>query len=350
MIIENKNSHKHETDFDMVYEKLKKWISIAGFLLTAWGVVLGLIALIPPLKDNLLLLILILALWIITSTSLFVYIWYHVVLRKKEADLQAMSEDQHALTATIDELRRSLGIEKTKSKLEDIQTLTHEQIYLINSLFFGMNKDNYTVEAEIPDLQGGKITNFGFDIRAVDQNVERIEYHYRIPEYDKDPPDNIGIELLTKKYRQYSINLIPISKEVRKVLYAIEIVPELKKGESIPISSKLISPKGTFAMTLEELKNKNMLIEYSNIRIDYPTNLLKYRLLFPPNYIPKQPGFDVWFGDGKVRHLKEYARILNNPEFFNQGIDISENRFLLCFNIPFPLQGLYYSFRWLPSQ
>jgi hypothetical protein len=92
------------------------------------------------------------------------------------------------------------------------------------------------------------------------------------------------------------------------------------------------------------LKGERERFEYTYTRISYPTDHLVIKIVFPPDFIPDEPAFDVWYGEGRVRHEREYGRIA--PGFLSRWD--SNKRLYLRLEVEYPLLGLTYLLRWHP--
>ena len=101
-------------------------------------------------------------------------------------------------------------------------------------------------------------------------------------------------------------------------------------------------------MTFEELKAKNMDFEFCAMRIIYPTAHFKYKLIFPKGFYPISYGFDVWLGQGRVRHVNEYIR-LQQKKFWREGKQ-SDSKIFIELSVLYPLQGLIYALKWIPPK
>ena len=244
-----------------------------------------------------------------------------------------------ALKGQVSELERQRLSEEVRGD--------RERQYALSARLIGMSFDRFVSKCRLqPDGSMEQFHEVG--ARAVESHLDGIEHRSRaaypqdgerrisIPEFSAAPPPGLNVRRKD------------VFESAGVLWWAVLIDPGLKPGASLKYTYTQYFPKASFAMTRLELEENNLPFEYYFHRISHPTRQLDLRVEFPSEYIPQRLTFDTWYGLSRIRHMEEYARLVNMGErCWTKGTDQGLTYARLF--VPFPLLSLTYAIRWVPS-
>lgn len=239
---------------------------------------------------------------------------------------------------------RSLNEEKEhllgeKGSLRALSTLS--------SHFYGLVYYEYAVSGELHE-DGSFGIKYTTDLAATIDQIDGIERFTQAPHAPEVLGVPIGLEAEAEEWHEFAVKLLPevIREEPKTLFWKLRFVPDLPVGKRLRYSFVENLPPDSFAMTLEEMKRRDLRWEYFYVRISCPTEFLDFSVVLPPNFLPKQVNYDVWFGyNAKIKHFPEYDRI------FDAGgwtATLEDDRLCLQLKVNFPIHGLVYAVKWQP--
>jgi hypothetical protein len=168
-----------------------------------------------------------------------------------------------------------------------------------------------------------------------------------MPDFRGDATGQVIIKPDRIPVGQYEVRLVP--KDIGKlgVFYVIQIIPSIEVGKFVAFTFERKTPPKVFALTLTELQDKQEPYEFSKVTVNYPMSHLGIKFMFPSNYFPTDALFDVWYGDARVRHFREYGRV--SEACFRKDV-ADRRRFYMELSIPYPILGLSYLLHWIPPR
>jgi len=231
-----------------------------------------------------------------------------------------------------------------EEKIQLAQTETPQFLQELDAKFFGISQRHIIVECAL-QAEGYSIRDCKHRVVAMHDGIDSIEHTLSNPH--ADPTGKI--ELNAKGSRMANVELIPEILKVkdRALLWRMRFLPSLKKGQTVDYFYNEVGIKGSFAMNFKEMELRELKREFMSLTISYPTQYLRYKLTFPEKYTPLSYGFEVWLGEGEVKHKPEMLR-LEQEEFFKD--DLNGNKLVLELKVKCPIHGLRYAIVWVPPK
>ncbi len=224
---------------------------------------------------------------------------------------------------------------------------SHRESWARNSDIYGLIMYKVYVTVKVtPD--GGLESKHELEFTATHPGINSIEQVTTVV-----APENMLEDLIQLQAEGSMVDGIKLEPEVTRrnrnsLLWQIRATPSLPVGKRLNFSYSNNWPKGTMAMTHEELTKRGERWEYYYLRCTFPTEELKLVVYLPNNFRPHRNEFDVWFAPGaQVKHQKECHRILDaKQKLFNPCWE--NDSFKLELTVPYPIQGLTYALKWFP--
>ncbi len=176
-------------------------------------------------------------------------------------------------------------------------------------------------------------------LRAVSQSVGLIEHRYRSDATTNDIP--------TKEFIHDNriATIEPMGVVGGDTIYAIRIIPSVAPGEEFRIPNFAVaSGAQAFRMLQPDSQGSSPFREHSRTRMTYPSNRLRIVMRFPRLFVPRASGYDVWYGESRIRHNEEYGRA-------SRGFSVERDDgggFYLVLEVEYPILGLFYVLWWEP--
>ena len=233
-------------------------------------------------------------------------------------------------------------------KLDIDEFKTQEYLFKLGAQYHGRAYKFIKIIMNITSSGAGDKKQ-NFNLCAVGEHVYSIDYFSKTPSVGQES-QNAECHIMQAETRDKgTVKIIPneIMLSATECRWEIQFLPRLSRGESIEYYFEHKSPDTAYAMTKKELKERKMQYEYYGIEIRYPTEELNTTLLFPKDFSPLNLTHDVWIGGLRYRHSGEYTRIELN-DFFESSIKEDGTTFGRLV-VPYPIQGLTYAIRWVPS-
>jgi hypothetical protein len=214
--------------------------------------------------------------------------------------------------------------------------LSHRLFYEICAEAVGVAKDNVVRVVRIqPD--GSSKSTASFEVRAVGQEVRRVEHVYKIMQPGKAADPSRGLIEMIRPNGVHATKDAPATMpftahdgETRyivhpeceehareKVVYSLKFAPPLPQGKTLRFDEPIRyeSSPHSFCMTPDELSaasprhklGSEWLYEFSSLTVYYPCNRLMLQVVFPDGYKPGEPDFDVWYGEARLRHHRSMS-------------------------------------------
>ncbi|MFZ2384978.1 MAG: hypothetical protein WBE75_02070 [Candidatus Omnitrophota bacterium] len=218
----------------------------------------------------------------------------------------------------------------------------HHYLQELDAKFYGISRKILYLETELFDL-GYAISKHSIDMCSTTDKIYSIEHSTSLPSI---PEGGKQIDLQCPEQLIDGVRLRPtiISHKHNKLFWKLNFLPSLPSGKRIKYSYTERSPNGAFAMTKKELEARGLLWESFSMRISYPTEDYKHKLIFPAGFEPIEYDYDVWLGEGRVQHVEEIHRI---REFWRVGRE-NDGRMYIEMSIKHPIHGLIYVLKWIP--
>jgi hypothetical protein len=209
--------------------------------------------------------------------------------------------------------------------------------------------DNRTLTCVV-DSSGGAIIHSLMTIRtAGSEPLERFELLHRLP----DHPDRTA----QSRIRPLRVSVpadghtVSFSRDPsgNPTVTIVEINPPLGPEKSIDLKQSIPMevPDSSIAMTEDESRGRKANhdpIEYFSFEVRYPCNRLKLLVRFPPGFVPREPSYDVWYGNARVRHENEWRYIRGHyNQAFHVERDPESDAWELCLVEDYPLLATNYA-------
>jgi hypothetical protein len=221
-----------------------------------------------------------------------------------------------------------------------------------SATFIGVVKQEMIDEAFIFG-NGSSISTNDVTLHAYADQITRIEHTTSTPNVPS--PDGTGtptksLEVIAEPRSEDGIKIRPeISRQTAsQCVWSINFVPGLRKGKSTSYRYRVTTLPGSFALTLEEARRRNLDHEHYSHQISYPTSHFRLKVSFSQEIAPASISYDVWIGKGGVRHMDEYIRVAKES-YFRTGTD-KDNQVYGEVEVPYPIYGLRYLIIWKPNR
>ncbi len=243
-----------------------------------------------------------------------------------------------------------LSVKKKIDNLDLDDLKTNKSLFQLESEFYGVKYNLQNIKLSMEE-DGACSKKCSFDFESVTEDVNSLEYYARTPTVPESiTKNNNACHILQAEERQKGPVRILV-KEIKSTPYecrwAIKFVPGLRPGNNIEYNYEQTSPRGTFALTIDDLKRRDLQFDFYSHEIVYPTKLLQTSVYFPLEFNPIDLTYDVWIAGGRVRHDREFIRI-REQNFFDYGMTEDKDRVFGKLEIDFPLHGCKYLIRWRP--
>jgi hypothetical protein len=221
----------------------------------------------------------------------------------------------------------------------------HRHLADILSLLFGLRKTSLAIECTI-SADGSSKTTYDVSLLAVAKGITQIEYVSTTPTLPDGCAELEPQFVSTKSGVTMRVEIL--KRTSRECFWAVNFSPELKPGHAVEYRHVLASPAKTFAVTAEEMQSRKLALESYSTMVTYPTDSLRIRVTFDGGAKPWNVLHDVWLGRGRVRHLAEYSRVVEEKAFTT---DTDENgRLYGEILLNYPIHGLRYVVTWTPEK
>jgi hypothetical protein len=230
-------------------------------------------------------------------------------------------------------------------------TILQDQ-FRLDSLSYGFYKEKWDACCNLTS-KGSCQTRYETTVNAIAHEIPEIEY---FGENLLAPP---GVKFPMDITAKASVHASPITQiriervtQSSKRLSTLKFEPPIPKEGSITYPYATQAPRGSFAMTFEELEKRHLEhefypgYEFYARRVTYPTKHFYFKMIFPKGFEPIETGYDVWFGLAKVQHENECDRIASNG-YWLDGYDESGRRYIQL-KVDYPILGLRYVLKWVP--
>jgi len=229
------------------------------------------------------------------------------------------------------------------SQKKDAPEEDHHYLQQLDAKFYGISRKLLYVETELFN-EGYTTSKHRIELTSTTDKVYSIEHSSTLPHAPLDGDRPIDLQVPDQLIDEVKLKPVILSLSKNKLFWQLNFLPCLPKGKKVHYNYSETSPRGSFAMTFEELKNRKMDYEYFSMRISYPTEHYKQKLIFPVKFDPTYYDYDVWLGEGKVQHPEEFHRLRN---FWHVGRE-KDGRMYIEISIKHPIHGLIYALKWIP--
>lgn len=225
-------------------------------------------------------------------------------------------------------------------------TPAHRHLADILSSLFGLRKTSLALACTIK-VDGSSETIYDVELMAETKGITQIEYLSSAPSLP-DGSGEFSPQFISSTSGGITMTVEILKNANRQCFWAVDFSPELKPRQAVKYRHRLSSPSKTFAVSAEEMETRKLSYESYSTLVAYPTDHLCIRVTFDAGTKPSKMAPDVWLGLGRVRHLAEYARIINETSFTNDK-DSNGNLYgeLL---LKYPIHGLRYVVTWVPER
>jgi len=243
---------------------------------------------------------------------------------------------------------RSTDILVVESKANKERALeNHAYLQKLDSKFYGVSRLSYNVRGEIKEDGSNDSTN-EITLKATTDRIYSVEHLVIIPHVPKEINEEISFCTTSSDDGKIVLKPVVVTHGKHRLFWKLNFLPVLPKDKVINYSFKNQAPKGSFAMTYEEMKERDIQYEYWAVRIAYPTENFNFRVVFPKDFDLIDYDYDVWLGEGRVQHIDEYFRI-HSSKFWNTGREHDGRMFIELSNVITPIHGLIYVLKWSPG-
>lgn len=219
----------------------------------------------------------------------------------------------------------------------------HHYLQSLDAKFYGISRKLLFIETELFS-EGYSISTHKVIISCVADTFYSIEHSTLLP-HAPEEAQPVKIELIDQQYKNIKLKAIELERGKNRLFWQLNFLPCLAKGSTVHYCYKERAPDGSYAMNLEELKRRNMSFESHSMRISYPTEHYKHKIIFPKGFDPLNCDYDVWLGEGKVQHREEVHRI---KKYWHVGRE-KDDRMYMELSVKHPIHGLIYVLKWRPS-
>lgn len=213
--------------------------------------------------------------------------------------------------------------------------------------FFGWRKDTFSSKVLI-SADGSSESINDVTLTAFAKQVRRIEYISATPSV----PDEIEgrLEVSAEPHHEAGVKIIHeiLRSTTKECFWSINFIPDLRAGKTVNYRFKQKCLPHSFALNLDEMRQRGLDLEHYSQQITYPTARFSLRVAFASELSPETIDYDVWLGRGGVRHMEEFIRI-SQAGFYSTGTD-ADNRIYGELDVEYPIQGLRYAITWKPPQ
>ena len=221
----------------------------------------------------------------------------------------------------------------------------HRHLADVLSSLFGLRKTRLAIECTV-GVDGSSKTTYDVNLLAVEKGITQIEYVSTTPTLPDGCPELEPHFVSTKSGITMRVEIL--KRTSRECFWAVTFSPELKPGNAVEYRHLLTSPPKTFAVSAEEMQGRKLASESYSTLVTYPTDCLRIRVTFDGGAKPWHVLHDVWLGRGRVRHLAEYSRVVEEKAFTT---DTDENGSLYGeILLNYPIHGLRYVVTWVPEK
>lgn len=229
----------------------------------------------------------------------------------------------------------------------------HRAYYTLVSHAYGVAKDDLSRQVYV-DSNGSSKSLLRMGIRAVTQDVSRLEHEYRLPAH----PDSDVYRLMTLRPNlircsgNHKLRILPAFAEGRTVAHSLLMEPKLQKGQIAYLEEPIeqCAPARSFFVSRAEMNETNEPYDYSATQLRYPTDHFTLEIIFWPGFRVTREDVDVWFGSERTRNKEEYEYLQRGRnEFFSSWND-GDGCTHLKLDLPYPRWGLTYAVVWEPAQ
>jgi len=226
--------------------------------------------------------------------------------------------------------------------------LKEQRHYLYQAKRYGTGYSKFEVQCFISE-DGSAIVLREVKIEAF-SILEGIDTFYNIPEEDPDGESRyIEPIKIEAKDEEHQVILTDVKKEPGRMLATINFAPFLRNREKLQYTITERLPVGLYAIDLsqEELDKRETPYDYYGWHVNRPTKKLIIRVYFPRDFQPSIFGEEVRYaasaGVTSQREQHEERKRLKGVVRTKEG-----DRYVLNFEINYPLSGLVYILRWSP--
>lgn len=344
-----------KTGWDVIKGALKKpkngfWRSFAPYLVlvsSPFGILAALTSIFPNTS---------LALRIILAAGLFMlflYLYVSILLirisKETASQLVKAQTDLSEIINTYESQIESVKQEKERAMAElEKKYESYKGICDLSGKFYGLSRKKFLIHAVLKE-DGSMLTVGETEFITTMNDVAGIAHYKNVPHLPEETQGKIGVKITSKFAGKMKVE--PQIRVQRKdyIFWSLNFRPPLKKGEVVNYTYEERILPGSFVNTYEKLRQRGMEREHYSMRISYPTEFFRIKVLFdvPPELEPEECNFDVWFGTAQVKHLEEIKRIQEKKHFF---WDYEKGKLYCQLEIPYPIHGLYYALKWKPRE
>lgn len=223
--------------------------------------------------------------------------------------------------------------------------LNNQDYYDFSCALYGVARDQFSRTIDIHP-NGDATIQLSMTINAVRQDVNSLEQAYSIPHGTVHTNVKDAVGELTNGSKVY------LSTEDSTRTTSVQRLslqgPVLRGQQGALLRPFEWFSEGAFAMTRAELERRKQAIEYSAMKLTYPSNSVRIEVHFPEGYRPEKLDYDVWYGLGEVRNRVEYARLValdRSPLAVRDDL----KRQVATLQVQYPIVGLTYAITWLPA-
>ena len=228
---------------------------------------------------------------------------------------------------------------------KDPPTEDHHYLQSLDAKFYGVSRKIVHVESQL--LKEGRVeSKHSIELVAKADKIYSVEHHMIMPHAPKGTSNLPQLDVETKENDKIKLKPVKITEGSHRLFWKLNFLPCLPKDKKVHYSYNEKSTEGSFAMSYEEMKKRDMEYEFCSMRIAYPTEHLKYKLTFPLDFDPTDYDYDVWLGEGRVQHMDEYRRVHN---FWRVGRN-DDGKMFIELSIKHPIHGLIYALKWIPPR
>jgi hypothetical protein len=224
---------------------------------------------------------------------------------------------------------------------------SHRALSELAGKFFGIYKKIHVVNVLIhPD--GSAESTQDLKLVAHARNVTQVEYHSSTPHVPDDVEGCMEISAEPRHESGVRISVEVLRADKRELFWSVNFFPALNPGQVVSYRYHQKVARGSYAVSVDEMKARGLEYEYYSRCVTYPTEKMRIRVAFDKGIEPQRITYDVWLGRGQVRHMPEYVRV-ETDNSFRTGVDEDEKAYGEL-EIFYPIQGLRYVLMWLPPR
>jgi hypothetical protein len=222
---------------------------------------------------------------------------------------------------------------------------THRHLAEILGKFFGVQKKAYTIDCTVR-ADGSSSSTHDVELVAHANQITQIEYRSTTPSVPEGVTGRLEINAVARKDSGVDISAQVLRQDGRECYWSLNFAPALKPGQTIAYRFHQNTVPGAFSRSQEEMTGRGLECEFYSVLVTYPTDKLTVCVAFEKEISPLKMSYDVWLGNGRVRHMAEYAKIETQREFVSDRDQ--EDRIYGKLEIQYPIHGLRYVLTWLP--